>query len=335
MTIQCGIFAAHEQYTPSQLLEHTVLAEKYGMDSVWASDHFHPWAHTNAQAGFTWVWIAAAAERTNKIRIGTGVTAPILRYHPAIVAQAFATLDHLYPGRIFLGLGTGEALNETPLGFRWPTHKERTERLEEAIKIIKMLWEKNWCNFNGKYYCLKNANLYTKPTNKIPIYVAASGARVAELAGKYAGGFLTIQQPREKILEILFPAIEKGAKAAGRNPDTIEKVIELIGAYDEDFDKAVEACRFWGGAILPVFFNANIADPRVVEYHAQFVGKEAFAKNWLVVTSPEEAIKKIEEYIKMGFQHIQILSSSPDQKEFIKVFGEEVYPYLRETYKDL
>lgn len=335
MTIRCGIFAAHEQYSPNQLLEHAVLAEKYGMDSIWSSDHFHPWAHSNAQAGFAWIWIAAAAERTKKIHIGTGVTAPILRYNPAIVAQAFATLDHMYPGRIFLGLGTGEAMNETPIGYTWPRHKERAERLEEAIKIIQMLWQKDWCNFKGKYYRLKNANLYTKPTGKIPIYVASSGAKVAELAGKYADGFLTIQQPREKFREVLFPAIERGAKATGRDPSSIEKVIELLGAYDEDFDKAVESCRFWGGVMLPVFFDANIADPRIVEYHAQFVGREAFAKNWLVVTSPDEAIKGIEEYLKLGFRHVQILSSSPDQKKFIRVFGEKVFPYLKETYKDV
>ena len=160
-------YAAHlEQYTPRQLLEDAVRAEREGFDSIWAADHFHPWVHKNAQSGFAWVWLASAAERTRNVRLGTAVTCPILRYNPAIVAQAFATLGSMYPGRIALGLGTGEPLNEMPVGFEWPPFAERAERVEEAIKVINRLWTSERVTFNGKYYSLRKATLYTKPEKK-------------------------------------------------------------------------------------------------------------------------------------------------------------------------
>jgi len=333
LMIEIGYYAAHEQYNPNRLLEHAVLAEKHGFDAIWCSDHFHPWVHTNAQCGFAWMWLAVAAERTGRVKVGPCVVAPILRYHPAIVAQAFATLAVMYPKRVFLALGTGEALNEMPIGYDWPSYKERRERLEEAIKVIKFLWARSFVNFKGKYYRLRKANLYTKPREPIPLYVAASGPKTAELAGMYADGFLTLPFPPEHYRKVLFPAVERGAKAAGRDPASVAKLLELCVSYDENYDKALDACKFWRATCIPVFFKYGIFDPREIEESGNLVGKEGLETQWFIATTPYAHIKKIEEYIKLGFTNIHIQSSSPDEKKFIKMYGEKVLPYLKDTYK--
>jgi coenzyme F420-dependent glucose-6-phosphate dehydrogenase len=328
-----GLFAAHEQHDPNSLLNHVILAEKYGFDTIWTSDHFHPWAHTNAHSGFAWVWIASALERTKRLKIGTGVTAPILRYHPAIIAQAFATLGFIYPGRTFLGLGTGEPMNEVPLGYKWPNYKERYNRLEEAIKIIKMLWTKDFVNFKGNYFKLRNANLYTKPKLPIPLYIAACGPNTAYLAGKYADGFLTLPAAKEKYKE-LFSAVEKGAKDSGRSLSSIEKVIEIEVSYDQDIDKALESAKFWSGILFADLFNlAKIYDPREIESYGKIVSNESLKNIWFVTSSIDELISEVENYIKLGFTHIQFLSSSPSQEKFIESVGERVIPYLKDVYR--
>lgn len=327
MHLVLGYKTCHEQYQPDKLLEHAVFAEKNGFETLWTSDHFHPWAHTGAAAGFVWTWMASAAEKTKRMKIGTSVTAPILKYRPAIVAQAFATLAVMYPGRIFLGLGAGEALNESPLGYRWPSPKQRVEMLEEAVILIKKLWNEDFVNFEGKYYRLKEAKLYTKPKEPLKIYVAAGGLRVAEMAGRHADGLLV--GPGCEQVEKMFKAFENGAKKAGRDPKSLEKVVEILVSYNENYEDALKACRFWAGCMLPVFFKYDISDPREIEAHGRFVGDEVIAKRWVVGTRAEDHIKRIEEYVKAGFDHMYFVSSSPDEMKFIKFYGEEVLPYFR------
>jgi coenzyme F420-dependent glucose-6-phosphate dehydrogenase len=327
-----GYKTCHEQYQPDRLLVHAVLAEKYGFETLWTSDHFHPWAHTGAAGGFAWVWIASAAERTNSIKIGTAVTAPILRYHPAIVAQAFATLAYMYPDRIFLGLGAGEALNESPLGYVWPTPKQRVEMLEEAMIVIKKLWSGNFTTFKGKFYRLKKAKLYTTPRKPIKIYVAAGGPKVAELAGRHADGILIGPGGLTEV-ERLFNAFEEGAKKAGRKPELLERVVELLVSYDEDYGKALKSCRFWRGSMLPIFFKYDIYDPREIEEHGKLVGDEALAEKWIIATTADEHIEAIEKYVKAGFNHVYFVSSSPDEAKFIKFYGEKVLPYFKQRSK--
>jgi len=323
-----GYKTCHEQYQPDKLLMHAVLAERYGFETLWTSDHFHPWAHTGAAGGFAWIWMASAADRTEKIKIGTSVTAPILRYHPAIVAQAFATLAVMYPNRIFLGLGTGEALNESPLGYSWPSPRQRVEMLDEAIIVIRKLWTDDFVSFEGKYYRLKKANLYTKPDKPIKIYVAAGGSRVAELAGRYADGLLV--GPHLEQGEKMFRAFENGARKAGRDPASLEKVVEILVSYDEDYETALKACRFWGGPMLPLFFKYDISDPREIEAHGRLVSDDAIASTWIIGTTAEEHIERVQRYIKAGFNHLYFVSSSPDEPKFIKFYGEKVLPHLRE-----
>jgi len=263
------------------------------------------------------------------MKIGTAVTAPILRYHPALVAQAFATLDYMYPGRIFLGLGAGEALNESPLGYTWPSASQRVEMLEEAIIIIRKLWTEEFVTFEGKYYRLKKANLYTKPKTAIKIYVAAGGPKVAKLAGKYADGILLGAGSAERP-EKLFLAFEDGAKEEGKDPKHLEKVAEILVSYDEDYDKALKACKFWSGCMLPMFFKYDFSDPREIEEHGKLVENEALLSRWIVATTAKEHIQRLEKYVKLEFNHLFFVSSSPDEKKYIKFYGEKVLPHLRE-----
>jgi len=337
--VKIGYCATHERFQPLPLLDYGVEAEKAGFDSVWTSDHFHPWAHTNAAGGFAWVWMAALAERTRRVEIGTGVTCPMIRYHPAIVAQAFATLRNMYPDRIFLGLGTGEAMNEAVFEMPWPSFKERAERLEESIKVMKLLWSGSFVNFKGKYYRLRKANLYTKPSTPPPIYVTSFGPKIAEIAGKHADGFMTAGTASPSVDEqnwrnVLLPALERGAKSAGRDPSKIKKAFEIHISYDEDYEKAVKAARFWAGSQLPAMFKYAITDPREIEEHGQMVGDEQVAKAWSASTKPDDFIRLVERYIRMGAQHIYYVSGSPDEIKTIRMFGKHVIPYIRSTYKE-
>lgn len=332
MELKIGYYAHTGMYPPGRLADFCRLAEDSGFDEVWAGDHFHPWAHTGANASFCWIFLAVAAERTRRVTLGTGVTAPILRYNPAIVAQALATLDNLYPGRIFLGLGTGEAMNEVPIGYGWPKTSERIARLEEAIRVIKLLWEKEFVSMRGKYYRLRKANLYTKPASHIPIYIAAHGPKTATLAGRYADGIVTISFPADYYLKTLFPAIENGVKLAGRDLSRIYKVIELNGAYDEDFETAVQACRKVAAASLPFFFKLNVYDPREIETFGKFVDPKELAKTWLIATDPEDCVKRIESYIKLGFSGVHVANLGSNEERFIRMYGQSVIPYLKDTY---
>jgi coenzyme F420-dependent glucose-6-phosphate dehydrogenase len=279
--------------------------------------------------------LAAVAERTRRISLGTGVTAPIFRYNPAIVAQAFATLGNLYPGRVFLGLGTGEAMNEVPLGFEWPKTSERIDRLEEAIKVIKLLWEKEFVSMKGKYYSLRKANLYTKPVKPVPIYVAANGPKTATLAGKYADGIVTITFPPDHYLNTIFPALQNGARLAGRDPSRIYKIIETVCAYGKDYDTAMQACRKWGATAIPSFFQMNIHDPREIEALGKLVDPGELAKTWLISADPDDHIKMVESYIKLGFQGVHVANAATEpanEESFIMMYGKHVIPYVKDTY---
>ena len=333
--VSFGLKAAHEQFSPRTLVEHAVIAEKSGFDSVWASDHFHPWAHTNAQSGFTWIWMASVAERTSKLRIGTGVTVPLFRYHPGLVAQAFGTLGHLYPGRIMLGVGTGEAMNEVPLGFDWPPLRERIERLEEAIKLIRMLWKGDFVSYRGRYYKLRKAKIYTLPEKPVPIYVAAFGPKMGYLVGKYGDAYYTfLGYPVEHFKNNVLPAIRKGAEEAGKNYEEMEKSIEMPFSYDEDFDKAVDSIRFWNGTLLPVFFRYGFYDPREIEEHGRKVGVEAMREAWVITTDLDDVVKKAEEILDAGFTEVVFMSSSPQQEKVIELVGRKVIPYLKDKYSE-
>jgi coenzyme F420-dependent glucose-6-phosphate dehydrogenase len=250
------------------------------------------------------------------------------------VAQAFATLASLYPGRVFLGVGTGEALNEAPCGFEWPSHNERLDRLREAIVIIRMLWNRNFITHSGKFYNISKANIYDKPPLPIPIHVASTGIRGAELAGMLADSFMSLPSEDTSLFtERLLPALEKGARTVGRHADQIEKSLLVhVGYWKNDHEKALKSLRQWRSTLLPVFFDLGVSDPRYMEAHGSRVSWEAVEKNFLVASTREDVIKFYETYIKIGFTHIAA-SPSGDLEGFLELLG-QVSPYIQETYGD-
>jgi coenzyme F420-dependent glucose-6-phosphate dehydrogenase len=349
-----GYWVSQEQYSMTDLFEFVKEAEKAGFDQTMTSDHFHPWSHNGGFGNFTWVWLAAAAERTKNMKFITGVTAAVYRYNPGIIAQAFASLDVLYPGRIGLGIGTGEAMNEVSVGFDWPSADIRLERTIESIKIIKKLWNKEsvsgdngkeislsnnnnknnnnnngFVNFNGQYFKVNNAKLYTPPSTNIPLYMAASGKEAIQTAGRLTDGLITTSKPNNS--NEVFDLFNKAAKEVGKDPDILEKIAKPKISYSEDYDKAFKSCEFWRTSQIDNAFDRDISDPRILEKIAkEEVSDDELRKSILIITSIEDLIKPIEEYFNAGFTQIYTHSTSPDEIEFIKKFANKVLPYFEE-----
>lgn len=334
LVIEFGFYCAHEQYDPVSLLEFAVEAERQNFDTVWSSDHFHPWSHTNAHSGFALSWLGIAAERTKRVKLGS-VCPTIMRYHPALIAQAFATLDFMYPGRVFLCLATGEAMNEMPLGLPWPPYQERLSRVRESFEIIRTLWMNEFIDYEGKYYRLRKANLYTKPKSKIPVFMVASGKKSGYVAGYYADGVVVSARVFEQVfLTEVLPALEKGARDAGRDPTRIKKIVHSVVSYDEDLERAIAGCKFWNPTLVPDIFDSDVYDPRELERLGNTVTRETVIEKRFLITTEEEAIERIEKWIKLGVNEVEFLSTSPDQRKFIRFMGGKVIPYIKDTYKN-
>ena len=330
-----GLNSASEQYTPLDLIERGLGAHEAGFDSFWVSDHFHPWFHTGAHSSFAWEVIAAMTARSDRLVMGTSVTAPLFRYNPAIVAQAFSTLSYLAPGRVWLGLATGEGLNEVPCGHRWPrSHAERVRRLREATVIVRLLWTKEFVTFKGDYHTLRGANLYDKPQVPVPIHLSGFGPRSAELAGELGDCFMTVGPvDPARAREVLFPAVERGARLSGRRLEDVEKSLVLGLAYHQDREKAIDALLPWRGSMLPVFADSEVHDPRVIEENGDRVGRDAIEKQMVIATSPDDVISAVEGQVRLGFDHIG-LALSGDLPAFLEAAKRKVLPYLREEYKE-
>jgi coenzyme F420-dependent glucose-6-phosphate dehydrogenase len=327
--VKISVQAAHEQVNPTDLLNDVIAMDKNGIERCWSSDHYMPWWHTGASGAAAWPWMGAALAKTNSIGVGTGVTAPILRYKPAVVAQVFATLGYMFPNRVFLGIGLGEALNEVTTGNDWPSTEERFLRTKEAIRIIKKLWTEKWVSFKGQYYWIKDSNLYTKPQTPIPLYIAAMGNHTARLAGEEGDGFITNEVNVESIKNRLFPAVREGTKRSGKNYETLEKILFIPTSYDEDKEKALQSIRFWRGAMIRAFFDVDVHDPRKIEENAQVIGDDSLEKMLLVITNAEEGIKRLKKYLDMGFTEIVLTNSSPDREKLVKLIAKEISPALR------
>jgi len=340
-----GYWASQEQYSMQDLLKFVTEAEKGGFNSCLTSDHFHPWWHDNGYGNFTWIWMAAAAEHTKNMQFITGVTAAVYRYNPIIIAQAFASLDVLYPRRIGLGVGTGEAMNEVPAGFDWPSPDIRLARTTEAIRIISRLWQQGrtttpkgednnedhngFVEFDGEYFKIKNAKLYTPPTGKIPLYMAAVGEQAIKTAAKYTDGLITLVKPNKS--NETFEMFNKAAVKEGRDPALMEKIAKPKISYSEDYDKALKSTEFWRASLLEDVFNLNISDPRELEQKAkEEVSDEKLRQSTLIVTSIEDCIKPLEEYFNAGYTKLYPHSTSPDEIKFIQDFSKKVLPYFND-----
>jgi coenzyme F420-dependent glucose-6-phosphate dehydrogenase len=330
--LKLGLKASAEQFAPRELVELGVMAEEHGLDSVTVSDHFQPWRHTGGHAPFSIAWMTAVGERTTRVQIGTSVMTPTFRYNPAVIAQAFATMGCLYPGRVFLGVGTGEALNEIATGFdsEWPEFKERFARLREAVDLMRELWGGNRVDFNGEYYKTKGASIYDVPSAGIPVYVAAGGPVVARYAGRAGDGFIcTSGKGMDLYTEKLLPAVADGAEKAGRSVSDIDRMIEIKISYDPDAKIALENTRFWAPLSLTAEQKHSIQDPIEMEAAADALPLEQVAKRWIVSSDPDEAVALIKPYIDAGLNHLVFHAPGHDQKRFLGHFERDLAPRLR------
>jgi len=327
VTLKLGYKASAEQFDPRELVEIAVAAEQHGMESVAVSDHFQPWRHEGGHAPFSLAWMAAVGERTESIVIGTSVMTPTFRYNPAVLAQAFATMGVLYPGRIFLGVGTGEALNEIATGWKgeWPEFKERIGRLREAIELMRQLWTEDRVSYQGEYYSTIDANIYDRPATPIPIYVAAGGPQVARFAGRVGDGFIcTSGKGMELYTEQLLPAVAEGA--GGRE---IDRMIEIKLSYDTDYDTALENTRFWAPLALGKEQKHDITDPIEMERAADALPIEQIASRWIVGSDPDEVVTEIKKYVDAGLNHLVFHAPGADQRRFLELFQNDLAPRLR------
>jgi coenzyme F420-dependent glucose-6-phosphate dehydrogenase len=328
--IKLGYKASAEQFSPTALLDYAVHAEKAGFDSVFISDHFQPWRHNGGHAPAAIPWMGALLARTERVQVGTSVLTPSFRYHPAMVAQAFATMGCLAPGRVILGVGSGESLNEVPLGIPWPEPKERFARLKEAVDLIQTLWTQERVDYDGVYYKTERATIYDRPEVPVPLYIAASGPAATRLTGRVADGFIcTSGKPRTLYTDTLLPALQEGADKAGRSVSDMDLMIEMKVSFDTDRARALEDTRYWAALALTQEEKTGVEDPVEMERLADNLSAERAASRWIVSTDPEEHVAKILDYVDMGFTHLVFHAPGPDQKRFLDLYSSDVIPRLR------
>ena len=332
--LRIGYKASAEQFTPSQLLEFTCLAEQLGFDSVFISDHFQPWRHTGGHAPYSFAWMGAAGARTTRIVIGTSVVTPTFRYHPSVVAQAIGTLGAMFPDRIILGVGTGESLNEVPaIGIKWPGFKERLGRLKESIVLMNRLWREDRVSFEGQYYRTENATIYDRPANPVPIYVAAAGPTAATLAGEVGDGFIcTSGKAPELYRETLLPNVAAGLASAGRPADGIDRMIEVKVSFDTDLQQAREDTRHWAALALSAEEKTSVEDALEMERLADALPLERAASRWIVSADPDEQVERIRPYVELGFRHLVFHAPGPHQEKFLQLYSVQVVPKLRAAF---
>ena len=327
-----GYKASAEQFGPQELLDLSLEAERRGFDTVAISDHFQPWRHHGGHGPAALPWLGALAARSETVTVGTSVLTPTLRYQPAVVAQAFATLACLAPGRVFLGVGTGEAMNETPVtGDAFPAVKERRRRLAEAIKLMRALWTSERVDFEGEYYRTEKATVYDRPDEPVPVYIAASGPLAARLAGRTGDGLIVTSGKKAELYRDLVAAAAEGAERAGRNPDSLERMIEIKVSYDRDRAYAHDACRWWAALALTPDEKAGIEDPVEMERAADAAADRAHTR-FIVSDDPEEVADAIAPYVVLGFTRLVFHFPGTDQHRQLDAFADDVLPRLRERF---
>jgi coenzyme F420-dependent glucose-6-phosphate dehydrogenase len=323
-----GYAAMLEQFHPNDLLEWCPQAEAAGFTAGFmVSEHFHPWTPQQGQSAFAFSFMGALGQVTT-LPIGCGVTCPGFRYHPVVVAHAAATLGAMYPGRFWLGLGAGEALNEHVIGGEWPEIGIRSAMLFEAIEVINKLFSGNVVKHDGEYFTLESAKLYTRPEQPVPIYVATAGPVNAKRTGKNADGIITVGAADEKI-GMLWDRFADGAREAGKDPDSMPKLLQIHVSWAESHAEAEEqAVREWpnGGMAFP---KQDIRNPEDFANIAKLVRPEHFANRVLISADLGEHAAHLQKFIDMGFDEIHVHNVGRNQAEFIKAFGDKVLPQLR------
>jgi coenzyme F420-dependent glucose-6-phosphate dehydrogenase len=319
-------FCSHEQFRPESLLEQAVAAEGAGFDGIACSDHLQPWWEPG-ESGHAWVWLGAAGHATSRVPIGTGVTPPGPRYHPVLIAQAWATLERLFPGRPYLGFGSGESLNESPLGADWPPVGEQIERMEEALELIHRLFDGERVTHSGKHFSTKEATLHTRPERRPPIYVSAFGPQAAAVAGRWGDGLWTLADP-ESVPEVL-DAYRSAADDAARSPG--EVVLQGGFSWASSDEDALEGARPWKGAQPDEFYSDDWHDPRAMyEEGSRQVSDDDLRESFLISSDPEVHAERIREIERLGATIVCLANNSgADPLGAIRVYGEQVLPALK------
>ncbi|QBR91265.1 glucose-6-phosphate dehydrogenase (coenzyme-F420) [Nocardioides euryhalodurans] len=327
-----GYKASAEQFGPRELIELGVRAEEVGLDSVMLSDHLQPWRHEGGHAPSALASLAAIGERTERVVLGTSVLTPTFRYNPAVLAQQFATLALLNPGRVVLGVGSGEALNEIAVGLEeWPEFKERWARLRESVRLLRELWQGDRVTFDGDYYRTADATIYDRPEGGVPIYVAAGGPQMAKYAGRVGDGFIcTSGKGMDLYTGKLLPAVAEGLEAAGRDHGDIVRMIEVKLSYAPTREEALENTRFWAPLSLSAEEKHRLDDPVEMAAAADRLPIEQVASRWIVETTPEGVVDAVRPYVEAGFDHVVFHAPGHDQEQFLSSFGADVLPLLRE-----
>jgi coenzyme F420-dependent glucose-6-phosphate dehydrogenase len=327
--IRLGYKASAEQFGPSELVSFAVQAERLGFDDVAVSDHFQPWFHDGGHSPAVLPWLGTLGARTERVRMGTSVLTPTFRYHPAVVAQAFATLGCLFPRRVFLGVGTGESMNETPItAGDWPPVKERRLRLAEAIELMRVLWREERVDFKGDFYETRKATVYDRPEEPVPVYVAASGPLAAKLAGRVGDGFICTSGKDPELYVNLLENVKEGADKAGRDYEQINRMIEIKVSYDRDIEVARKATHWWAALALTPEEKEGVEDPVEMERLADNAIDRAHTR-FIVSDSPQEIVDKIQPYVDLGFTELVFHFPGNDQRRYIDEFAADVFPLLR------
>jgi coenzyme F420-dependent glucose-6-phosphate dehydrogenase len=317
--------AAHEQFPPDALLEQAVTAEGAGFEGVSCSDHLQPWWE-GGESGNAWVWLGAVGQATEKVAIGTAVTPPGPRYHPVLIAQAWATLETMFPARPFLGFGSGESLNESPLGAEWPAPAEQVARMEEALEIIGRLFAGEKLSYEGEHWQTKDAVLHTNPERRPPIWVSAFGPKAAGVAARHGDGLWTLADP-EQAPEVI-DAYRGACEDAGKEPGEI--VLQAQFSWAEDDDAALEGARVWKGAQPEEFFTDDWHHPERMYEHGERETSDEDLKEALIISAdPAVHADRIREAEKLGGDVIALMNvSGADPMGAIRVYGERVLPKL-------
>src|SRR5579884_4384259 len=329
--IAYGVALGHERFRPSELVEQAVAAEQAGFDAICCSDHLAPWWSPEtgppAACGNAWVWLGAAGQATHRASLGTGVTAIVHRYHPVVVAQQVATLEELCPGRAFLGVGSGEAMNEVPAGMHWPSVGEQLERTAEALTIIVRLLDGETVDFEGRYFRAEKARLYLRTERRPPVYMSAFGPQAAEIAGRLADGIWTLADPQRA--PAVIASYRRSVEAAGRDPG--EVILQGMASWAEDDDDAVEGAREWKGTLVDENYTDPVADPAEIEAKGDEVSDTKFKAMGLISSDPDTHVRKIKAMQQLGATAVVIMNiSGADPLGMLRTYGEHVLPALRE-----
>jgi coenzyme F420-dependent glucose-6-phosphate dehydrogenase len=319
--------ASHEHFGPEDLLRQAVEAEQAGFDGISASDHLQPW-WPGGESGHAWIWLGAAAQATESLPVGTGVTPTAARYHPALIAQGWATLERMYPGRAFLGIGSGEALNEVPLGADWPSPGEQVERLEEALELIDRLWKGERVDHRGKHFSTRKAYLHSNVEGRRPpIYVSAFGPKAAAVAGRWGDGLWTLGDPER--VPGLIDAYRGAADDAGREAGEI--LLHAGFSWASDEDAAFEGARVWKSAQVDEYYTEDWHEPTEMYEHAEAnVSDEDLRESFIVSADPDVHAQRIRELEKLGASIVVLQNcSGAGPQAAIETYRDKVLPALR------